>query len=60
MIEPSIYTVDNGQKYTIDFMRTKDQISYEHHKTVKFLTLNDLLRLRDSIEKIVIKFKHDN
>lgn len=56
MIEPTIYTFDDGQNYTIEFLRTKDQISYEHHKTVKFLSFNDLLKLRDSIEKIVIKF----
>ena len=57
MIETNIYTLDNGQNYTIEFERTKDQISYEHHKTVKFLSFNDLLKLRDRIEKIVIKFQ---
>lgn len=55
MIQPSIYTLDNGQNYTIDFLRTKDQISFEHHKTVKFLTLSDLIKLRDGIEQIIIK-----
>lgn len=57
MIEPNIYTHDDGQTYHIEFLRTKDQINFEHHKTVKFLSYNDLLKLRERIDKITIKFK---
>jgi hypothetical protein len=57
MINPIIYTLDDGQTYNIDFERTKDHIKFELLKRVKFLTIDDLLRLRDNIDKIVIKFK---
>jgi hypothetical protein len=57
MINPIIYTLDDGQTYNIDFERTKDHIKFETIKKVKFLTIDDLLRLRDNIDKIVIKFK---
>lgn len=57
MIEPTIYTLDDGQNYNIDFEKTKDYISYTTLKRVKFLSYNDLLKLRDRIDKIVIKFK---
>ncbi len=57
MIEPIIYTLDDGQTYNIDFERTKDHIKFELLKRVKFLTIDDLLRLRNNIDKIVIKFK---
>ena len=60
MINPIIYTVDNGQTYKIEFNRTKDDINFEHHKTVKYLSYNDLLKLRDQIEKITIKFTDEN
>jgi hypothetical protein len=59
MIQSHIYTVDNGQNYTIDFLRTKDQINFEHHKKVQFLSYDDLLKLRDNIEKIVIHLTYD-
>jgi hypothetical protein len=57
MINPIIYTLDDGQTYNIDFERTKDHIKFETIKKVKFLTMDDLLRLRHNIDKIVIKFK---
>lgn len=56
MIEPIIYTDDNGQSYTIRFERTKDHIKFEDYKTVKFLSYKDLLLLRDKIDKITIKY----
>ena len=58
MIDPTIYTLDNGLTYHIDFYRTKDSIHFEQYKTVKYLTLDDLMRLRNNIDKITIKFKH--
>lgn len=60
MIEPTIYTFDNGQTYHIEFNKTKDHINFEHYKTVKFLTLSDLTKLRDNIDKITINFKNSN
>lgn len=57
MIEPTIYTFDNGQTYNIDFNKTKDHIKYTTLKTVKFLTMEDLIRLRDNIDKIIIRLK---
>ena len=60
MIEPTIYTFDNGQTYNIDFNKTKDHIKYTTLKTVKFLTMDDLIRLRDKIDKITINFKNFN
>jgi hypothetical protein len=57
MIEPIIYTLDDGQTYNIDFERTKDHIKFELLKRVKFLTIDDLLRLRNNIDNIVIKLK---
>ena len=57
MIQPNIYTFDNGQTYNISFDQTKDQIKFSTLKTVKFLTMDDLMRLRDNIDKIVIKFR---
>jgi tRNA A37 threonylcarbamoyladenosine biosynthesis protein TsaE len=58
-IEPTVYTLDDGLTYHIDFYRTKDNISFEHYKTVKYLKLTDLYRLRENIDKIVIKYKHE-
>ena len=60
MIQPVIYTIDDGLTYKIDFYRTKDNINLEHYKTVKYITLADLLKLRNEIEKITIKFTNDN
>jgi hypothetical protein len=57
VIEPTIYTLDEGKTYQIDFERTKDHVKFETLKRVKFLTLDDLMKLRDNIDKIVIKFK---
>ena len=57
MINPIIYTLDDGQTYNIDFERTKDHIKFETIKKVKFLTMDDLLRLRNNIDNIVIKLK---
>ena len=59
MIQPLIYTFDNGQTYNIDFNKTKDQINFTTLKTVKFLTIDDLMRLRDKIDKIIIKFRNN-
>ena len=60
MIEPTIYTLDDGLTYHIDFHRKKDRINFEHYKTVKYLKLSDLKKLRDNIDKIVIKFRNPN
>jgi len=60
MIDPVIYTNDNGLTYQIEFLRTKDMINFEHHKTVKYLSYNDLLKLRSNIDKITIQFNNDN
>jgi hypothetical protein len=57
-IEPLIYTLDDGLSYQIEFNRTKDNISFEHYKTVKFLKLTDLYKLRQNIDKIIIKYKN--
>lgn len=59
MIQPVIYTLDNGKTYGIEFNRTKDSIKFEHYKTIKYLTLEDLIKLRDNIDKITIKFKEN-
>lgn len=59
MINPIIYTDDDGLTYRIEFERTKDQINFEHHKTVKYLSLTDLMKLRQNIDKIIINFKKD-
>lgn len=56
MINPVIYTLDDGLTYKIEFNRTKDNINFEHHKTVKYLRFDDLLKLRNEIDKITIKF----
>lgn len=58
-IEPIVYTLDDGLTYHIDFYRTKDHINFEHYKTVKYLKLTDLYKLRENIDKIVIKYKHE-
>lgn len=58
-IEPTVYTLDDGLTYHIDFYRTQDNINLEHYKTVKYLKLTDLYKLRENIDKIVIKFKHE-
>ena len=54
MIDPLVYTLDNGSTYQIEFNKTKDRINFEHYKTVKYLTINDLMKLRDNIDKITI------
>ena len=58
-IEPTVYTLDDGLTYNIDFYRTKDHINFEHYKTVKYLKLTDLYKLRENIDKVVIKYKHE-
>ena len=60
MIDPLIYTLDNGLTYQMEFNKTKDHINFQHYKTVKYLTINDLMKLRDNIDKITIKFKNPN
>ena len=60
MIDPLVYTLDNGSTYQIEFNKTKDHINFEHYKTVKYLTINDLMKLRDNIDKITVKFKSPN
>ena len=60
MIDPLIYTLDNGLTYQMEFNKTKDHINFEHYKTVKYLTINDLMKLRDNIDKITIKFRNSN
>lgn len=58
-IEPTVYTLDDGLTYHIDFYRTRDNINLEHYKTVKYLKLTDLYKLRENIDKIFIKYKHE-
>jgi len=60
MINPVIYTDDGGLTYRIEFERTKDNINFEHYKTVKYLSMVDLMKLRNNIDKITIKFKNPN
>lgn len=60
MIDPLIYTLDNGLTYQIEFTKTKDRINFEHYKTVKYLKLSDLMKLRNNIDKIIIKYKNIN
>ena len=60
MINPVIYTDDGGLTYRIEFERTKDNIRFEHYKTVKYLSMVDLMKLRNNIDKITIKFKNPN
>ena len=60
MIDPLIYTLDNGLTYQMEFNKTKDHINFEHYKTVKYLTINDLMKLRNNIDKITIKFRNPN
>lgn len=60
MINPVIYTDDGGLTYRIEFERTKDNIHFEHYKTVKYLSMVDLMKLRNNIDKITIKFKNPN
>ena len=55
-INPVVYTLDNGKTYQIEFNRTRDNINFEHYKTVKYLSINDLMKLRDNIDKITINF----
>lgn len=57
-IEPIVYTLDDGLTYQIEFNRTNDNINFEHYKTVKHLKLTDLYKLRENIDKIVIKYKN--
>jgi hypothetical protein len=59
MIDPVIYT-DDGLTYRIEFYRTKDNINLEYYKTVKYLSLSDLMKLRNNIDKITIKFRNTN
>jgi hypothetical protein len=56
-MEPTIYTLDNGQSYYMDFERSKTHIKLHIHKDAKFISYNDLYKLRDRFEKITIKFK---
>lgn len=60
LINPIIYTDDEGLTYRIEFERTKDNIHFEHYKSVKYLSLSDLMKLRNSIDKITIKFRNPN
>lgn len=57
-IEPTVYTLDDGLTYQIEFNRTNDNINFEHYKTVKYLKLTDLYKLRENIDKILIKYKN--
>lgn len=57
-IEPTVYTLDDGLTYHIDFYRTRDNINLEHYKTVKYLKLTDLYKLRENIDKIIVKYKN--
>jgi hypothetical protein len=57
MIEPMIYTLDGGKTYQIDFERTKDHIKFQTIKRVKFLTVDDLINLRDKIDMVMIQLK---
>lgn len=59
MINPVIYTVDDGKSYTIRFEHTKDNINFEDYKTVKYISMDDLLKLRNEIDKITIKFTRE-
>ena len=47
-IEPTVYTLDDGLTYHIDFYRTKDNISFEHYKTVKYLTAKYIVSIRQA------------
>ena len=60
MINPVIYTDDDGLTYRIEFEQTKDNIHFEHYKSVKYLSLSDLMKLRNNIDKITIKFRNPN
>jgi len=60
MINPVIYTDDGGLTYRIEFERTKDNIHFEHYKSVKYLSLVDLMKLRNNIDNITIKFRNPN
>ncbi len=60
MIDPTVYTLDDGLTYHIDFYKTKDRINFEHYKTVKHLSVSDLMKLRNNIDKITIKFRNPN
>lgn len=60
LINPIIYTDDGGLTYRIEFERTKDNIHFEHYKSVKYLSLSDLMKLRNNIDKITIKFRNPN
>ena len=55
MINPTIYTDNDGLTYRIEFYRTKDNINFEHYKTVKYLSLGDLFKLRKRIDDIISK-----
>lgn len=57
-IEPLVYTLDDGLTYQIEFNRTRDNINFEHYKTVKYLKLTDLYKLRENIDKIIIRYKN--
>lgn len=52
MTEPTIYTIDNGQTYHMDFERTKTHIKFYVHKDAKFISYDDLYKLRDRFEKL--------
>ena len=57
MIESTIYTLDEGKTYQIDFERTKDHIKFQTIKRVKFLTIDDLINLRDKIDMVMMQVK---
>lgn len=51
---PTIYSLDN-ETYNIGFCTTKDNIKFACHKEVKYLTLDDLVKLRDCIGEFLKK-----
>jgi hypothetical protein len=57
MIQPTIYTLDNGQTYHMSFDKSAYEIKSQTNQNVQFIRYDDLLKLRHNIEKIVVKFK---
>ena len=53
---PSIYSFDN-ETYNLEFYTTTDNIKLTCHKEVKYLTLDDLGKLRDYIDEFLKKVK---
>ena len=57
MIQPTIYTLDNGQTYHMSLDKSAYKIKSQTNQNVQFIRYDDLLKLRHNIEKIVVKFK---